>query len=171
MGQRTDIFDLGRLNLHSGEGRRIETEVSVDPIGFSGQDYALDGGVAPVVLDVSHTTSGYALRLRTKARLSGPCVRCLEDAERTVEVDAREVDQPGGGEELRSPYVDGDELDLRSWTRDAVIFALPGQILCTEECLGLCPVCGENLNQAGPEHRHEEARDPRWSKLSELRFE
>jgi DUF177 domain-containing protein len=171
MGQRTDIFDLGRLNLHSGEGRRIETDVSVEPIDLSGQAYSVEGGVAHVVVDASHTTTGYALRLRSRVALSGPCVRCLEDAERAVDIDVREVDQPGGGDELRSPYVNGDELDLRAWTRDAVIFAMPGQILCTGECRGLCPVCGENLNAAGADHRHEEATDPRWAKLGELRFE
>ncbi|MFL5825234.1 MAG: YceD family protein [Thermoleophilaceae bacterium] len=172
MGQRTDIFDLGRLNLHSGEGRRIETEVSLEPIDLSGQAYSVAGGTAHVALDMSHTTTGYALRLRTRVGLIGPCVRCLEDAERAVDVDVREVDQPGGGDELRSPYVEGENLDLRSWTRDAVIFAMPGQILCTDECRGLCPVCGENLNAgAAADHRHEEMRDPRWAKLGELRFE
>src|ERR671935_170043 len=88
-----------------------------------------------------------------------------------VEVDAREVDQPGGGEELSSPYVERGDLDLRAWARDALALALPSQIICREDCAGLCPICGLNLNQAGPEHGHESARDPRWAKLDELRFE
>ena len=50
---------------------------------------------------MSRTTgSGFALRLRYAAHLDGPCMRCLEDADAVVEVDAREVDQPGGGDEL-----------------------------------------------------------------------
>jgi uncharacterized protein len=98
-------------------------------------------------------------------------MRCLEEAGRTVLVDAREVDQPGGGEELESPYVSGEELDLHAWARDALVLALPVQIVCREDCLGLCPVCGENLNEAGPEHAHERTPDPRWAKLRELRLE
>jgi uncharacterized protein len=100
-------------------------------------------------------------------------MRCLEPAERVIEVDAREVDQPGSGDddELTSPYVDGDELDLRSWARDALVLALPTQIVCRDECRGLCPVCGENLNAASPDHAHEAEPDPRWAKLRELRFE
>ena len=43
MAQRTDIFDLGRLSLHSGEGRRIDTEVTVDPLSFGGQTYEIGG--------------------------------------------------------------------------------------------------------------------------------
>jgi uncharacterized protein len=88
-----------------------------------------------------------------------------------VAVDAREIDQPGEADELRSPYVEGDELDVKRWSRDALALALPAQIVCTDDCLGLCAVCGENLNRAGPEHKHEREPDPRWAKLGELRFE
>jgi uncharacterized protein len=64
-----------------------------------------------------------------------------------------------------------DELDLRAWAHDALALAFPAQIVCRDDCLGLCPVCGENLNEAGPDHAHEQAPDPRWAKLRELRFE
>jgi uncharacterized protein len=172
MAQRTDIFDLGRLSLHSGEGRRIDTHVTVDPLQFGGQKYETEHEV-PVRLDVSRTMDGYALRLRFSVQLDGPCMRCLEAASSTIDVDAREVDQPGAGDddELTSPYVTRDELDLRAWSRDALALALPSQIVCTEDCLGLCPVCGDNLNTAAPDHQHESAPDPRWAKLSELKFE
>ena len=173
MAQRTDIFDLGRLSLHAGEGRRIDTYVTVDPLSFGGQTYDTGTHEVPVRLDVSRTMSGYALRLRFAVRLEGPCMRCLEEANKTIEVDAREVDQPDASDddELSSPYVSRDELDLRSWSRDALALALPTQIVCTEECRGLCSVCGENLNKADPNHGHESAPDPRWAKLSELKFE
>jgi uncharacterized protein len=120
---------------------------------------------------VSHTTNGYSLRLRFQAALEGPCMRCLEAAEHGVAVDAREVDQPGGGEELSSPYLEGDELDLKAWARDALALALPTQIVCREECLGLCAICGGNLNQAGPDHAHEREPDPRWAALRELELD
>jgi uncharacterized protein len=171
MSQRTDIFDLGRLGLHSGEGRRIDTLVRSEPLEFGGQSYETGVESVPVRLDVSRMVAGYALRLRFGVRLEGPCMRCLEGARHSLEVDAREVDQPGGGDELTSPYMHGDELDLRSWVRDALALALPAQIVCRDDCLGLCPVCGENLNEAGPEHRHETSPDPRWATLSELRFD
>ena len=173
MAQRTDIFDLGRLSLHSGEGRRVDTHVTVDPLSFGGQTYAARGDEVPVRLDVSRTMNGYALRLRFSVRLDGPCMRCLEAARKRVEVDAREVDQAGAGDddELTSPYVSRDELDLRAWARDALALALPTQIVCTEECRGLCPVCGENLNLAAPDHAHESEPDPRWAKLREMKLE
>jgi uncharacterized protein len=171
MGQRTDIFDLGRLSLSSGEGRRLELEVPVERFEFGGQGYEVPGHAVAATLDVSHTTTGYALRLRFTAPLEGPCMRCLDPAGHSVDVDAREIDQPGGGEDLRSPYLDGEELDVRSWARDALALALPSQIVCAKDCLGLCPECGVNLNDAGPDHRHEAAPDPRWAALRELKLE
>ena len=123
-------------------------------------------------LDVSRTTGdGYALRLRFEATLVGPCMRCLEPADPTFEVDAREVSQPGEDDELSSPYVEHGVLDLRAWARDALALVLPTTLLCRADCAGLCPVCGIDLNQAGPEHHHEREPDPRWAKLSELRFD
>jgi uncharacterized protein len=171
VAQHTDVFDLGRLGLSSGEGRRVELQLGVDPFEFGGQKYALASRTVAATVDASRTTSGYSLRLRYEARLEGPCMRCLEDASPTVAIDAREVDQPGAGEELRSPYLREQELDVHAWARDALLLALPAQIVCREECLGLCPVCGENLNTAGPDHAHESAPDPRWAALRELKLE
>jgi len=170
MGVETHTLDLGQLALASGEGRRLDLETRVEPLVLAGQRYASEAAV-PVRIDLSRTTSGYSLRLRADVALGGPCMRCLERADREVPIDAREVDQPGGGEDLSSPYVDGDELDLGAWLRDALALALPAQIVCREECRGLCAVCGENLDSAGPEHGHEPEPDPRWAALRELRLE
>jgi uncharacterized protein len=170
VGGTTDTIDLGRLGLSSGEAASRTAPVAIDAVELGGQRYTASGGVAAARVDVSRTTSGYALRLRYEIRLEGPCMRCLDDASHELSIDAREVDQPGGGDDLRSPYLDGEELDLRSWARDALVLALPVQIPCTAECRGLCGICGANLNE-DPEHAHEREPDPRWAKLSELKLD
>lgn len=170
MALRTDTFDLGGLHLTSGEGRALDLNVAIEPFMLGGESYPVDPELVAARLDVSRTTgNGYALRLRFDATLSGPCMRCLEQAAPSFAVDAREVSQPGGGDELSSPYVKRDELDVHAWARDALALALPAKLLCRSDCAGLCAVCGENLNLAG-EHAHEREPDPRWAKLSELRF-
>jgi uncharacterized protein len=172
MPLRTDIFDLSGLRLSVGEGRRLDLHVAVAPISFGGQSYEVEPALVPARLDISRTTGeGYVLRLRLEAVLTGPCMRCLEPARPAFAVDAREVSQPGEGDELRSPYVDGGTLDLRAWARDALVLALPTTLLCRGDCAGLCPVCGVDLNTAGSEHAHEREPDPRWAKLSEIRFD
>jgi uncharacterized protein len=60
---------------------------------------------------------------------------------------------------------------VHSWARDALVLELPTQIVCSEDCKGLCAICGENLNHAAPDHAHEAAPDPRWAKLSELKLD
>ncbi len=173
MPLRTDTFDLGGLHLSSGEGRSIELAVPIDAFELGAERYTVEPELVPARLDISRTVGGgFALRLRFEATLEGPCVRCLEPAAPTFEVDAREVSQPDGeGGELTTPYVVGAILDLRAWARDALALSLPQQLICREGCAGLCPVCGVDLNTAEPGHAHEREPDPRWAKLSELRFE
>lgn len=172
MAPRTDAFDLGALHLTSGEGRRLELDVGIDPFELGGERYEAQPAVVPVNLDISRTTnSGYALRLSFAVGVQGPCMRCLEPAAPMFEVTAREVSQPGEGDELESPYVQDGLLDLRGWARDALALTLPTQLLCRPECAGLCAICGADLNAEGPEHSHEAQPDPRWAKLSELRFD
>ena len=173
MARRADSFDLGRLGLSSGEASTEgQLLVTIDSLAFGGQTYTARDGEVEARLDVSRTTGeGYALRLRFDLRLAGPCMRCLEDAGAPVQVDVREVDQPAvGDDDLRSPYLQEQELDLRSWARDSLVLALPVQIVCAEECRGLCAVCGANLND-NPGHGHERQPDPRWAKLSDLKLD
>lgn len=172
MAAKTDVFDLGRLRLSPGEARRLELAVPLGAFSYGGRGYEPQPAQAEAVLDVARMTGGgYSLRLRFAAALAGPCMRCLEPAAPQTAVDAREVDRPGGGDELSSPYVHGDDLDLAAWAHDAFALALPDQVLCRADCAGLCPECGANLNAAGPEHHHERAPDPRWAKLRELKLE
>jgi uncharacterized protein len=168
---RTDNFELAPLRLRSGDGRRFDLHVAIDDFHYGGEPYAATPALVPARLDISRTTgNGYALRLRFTASLEGPCMRCLEPAAPAFDVDAREVSQPGGGDELSSPYVVDEELALAQWARDALALALPAQIACREDCAGLCGQCGANLND-DPGHHHEAAPDPRWAKLGELKFD
>lgn len=171
MALRTDTFDLGALRLSAGEARTLELQVAVADYTLGGQRYAVEQEAIDARLDISRTTGGgYALRLRFQAALRGPCMRCLEPASPRAAIDALEVSQPGSGEELESPYVEHDILDLHAWARDALALSLPSTLLCRGDCAGLCPVCGVSMAEAGPDHRHERGPDPRWAKLSELRF-
>jgi uncharacterized protein len=165
-------LDLAALRLTPGEGRRLEFEVPVDGLTLGGERYEAGPSSVPVKLEISRMTGGgYALHLRFTASLAGPCMRCLKPAAPVVDVDAREVDRPREGEELQSPYVRDEQLDLAAWVHDAIALAGPAKVLCREDCAGLCPECAADLNEAGPDHHHEAAPDPRWEKLRELKLE
>lgn len=172
MAQASTIIDLARLSLSHGEGRRLELPVPLEPLELAGQAYVSPDSV-PVRLDVSRPSGGYAFRLRFPVRIEGPCMRCLEGAALEAEVEAREVAQENTeDEELLSPYVSDDELDLGRWAHDAAVLAIPSQFLCRPDCAGLCQVCGESLNDADPaDHEHDAGPDPRWAKLGELKLD
>lgn len=171
MAPLVDDLDLAALSLAPGAGRRLELATRVDPVELGGERYRFAPDPVELSLEVSRMTGGgYALHLRLDARVEGPCMRCLEAAAPALGVDAREVDRPGGGAELDSPYVAGEQLDVKGWVRDALALALPTQVVCSDDCRGLCPVCAVNLNAAGEGHRHERELDPRWAKLRDLRL-
>jgi uncharacterized protein len=170
---RTTVIDLSRLALSHGEGKRIELPVELAPFELGGQTYVADPAAPTVRLEVSRPSGGFAFKLNFPVHIVGPCMRCLEDAALSVGVEAREIDHAGTDDaELRSPYVTDDELDISRWAHDAVMLALPTQILCRPDCAGLCPDCGEPLNDADPAaHEHEKPIDPRWSALDNLKLD
>jgi uncharacterized protein len=172
MAPATHDFDLASLRLSGGEGRRLELQVPIEALMLGSERYEAEPALVTAELTISRMAGGgYALRMSFAAALSGPCMRCLKPAAPLLEIDAREVDVPGGGDELESPYVNEEVLDVAAWARDAFALAMPAKILCREDCPGLCPICAVDLAEAGPEHRHDAAPDPRWAKLRELKLE
>lgn len=169
----TTIVDLSRLTLSHGEAGRLDVPARLDSLELGGQPYSAKPETVVARLDISRSSGGYVLRLRFPAHLEGPCMRCLGPAAVDLEIDAREVDQHDtDDEELCSPYVAEDELDIGRWAHDATVLAIPTQFLCRPDCAGLCPTCGESLNEADPSaHVHDTGGDPRWEKLKGLKLE
>ena len=98
----------------------------------------------------------------------GTCRRCLGEASGTVAAEVRELFEEGSDGEETYP-MHGDQVDAEPLVRDAVLLDLPAAPLCREDCRGLCPKCGANLNEAGDDHDHPEERDPRWAALDQLK--
>jgi uncharacterized protein len=163
-------FSLRTVKLRPGEQFRDVRSVDLEPLELGGQRYVPLPESPEAVLTLTQTTSGLVLELELDVRVVGPCMRCLADAGVDVHVAAREYQatSPGESDELRTPYIDDAKLDLSGWAHDAVALALPDKILCREDCAGLCPVCGKDLNREPHEHEGEEL-DPRWTVLSELK--
>jgi uncharacterized protein len=162
-------FDLRKLRLRSGDQAREEVEIELGPLVLGGQTYAPAPDPVPARLTVTRASSGTVLELSFAVTLEGPCFRCLQDAALRLSLDLREYQaaRPEGDEE-QTEYLDDDRLDLSAWAHDAIALALPDKILCRDDCAGLCPVCGKDLNEEPHEHTEERA-DPRWAALESLR--
>ncbi|HEY5057453.1 MAG TPA: DUF177 domain-containing protein [Gaiellaceae bacterium] len=163
-------FNLRHVKLHAAEQLRTELEVELDGLVLGGQEYLPAPALAASELLITKTTTGSVFELSFGVRLRGPCFRCLADTELELPIHAREyhATDPGADEELRSPYVADDVLDLSAWARDSLALALPEKILCRPDCAGLCPACGKDLNVEPHEHE-ETGSDSRWSALEALR--
>jgi uncharacterized protein len=163
-------FNLRRLRLRSGEQFRDEVEIELEPLVLGGEEYAPRPSPLPATLTITQATSGIVFELELAVQLLGPCQRCLTETSVSEHIHAREYQaaNPGDDDELRTPYLRDDQLDLDAWARDALALQLPDKILCRPDCAGLCPVCGADLNVEP--HTHEElGADPRWAALDELR--
>lgn len=113
------------------------------------------------------------------ANLELTCARCLEPVVQSV---SREFDllyRPRGADagreelsvtaaEAEVGYYQGEGLLLEEALREQVLLAVPLKAICREDCKGLCPHCGRNLNLE-PCSCAEPVEDPRWSALKEIR--
>ncbi|HUY72553.1 MAG TPA: DUF177 domain-containing protein [Gaiellaceae bacterium] len=162
-------FDLRRVKLRPGEEHREALEVELPVFEFAAQRYlpVPENVVSELVVMRALTGTVFALAFRT--RLHGPCYRCLGEAVLELRVNAHEYQASSpDDDELRTPYLANDVLDVSGWARDAVVLALPDKILCRADCAGLCPECGKNLNEEPHEHE-ETTADSRWQALEALR--
>ena len=163
-------FNLRQVKLRSGEEYRDEIELELEPFELGGERYIPVPEKVPAALAITKASTGTVFELGFTARMHGPCYRCLDDAVLEVPIAAREYQatNPEGADELRTPYLRDDNLDLFSWARDAIALELPEKILCRADCAGLCPVCGKNLNTE-PHTHEDEPTDSRWAALESLR--
>ncbi|HEY3766668.1 MAG TPA: YceD family protein [Gaiellales bacterium] len=165
------MLDVGNLALKPGDVRRLRVPVAIDPLQFGGERYEVVADPEGADVELQAMVGGLYLKLRFEATVAGPCYRCLEEASVTVKVSATEYQEQGADpldDELGCEYLDGDELDVDRWARDALVLALPGKILCQPDCAGLCPRCGVRL-EPGVDHDcapHE--TDSRWDALRGL---
>jgi len=116
---------------------------------------------------------------KLKATLELACARCLEpvvqEVARSFELLYRPQGSDAGREELSVTdaeaeigYYQGGGLLLEDVLREQILLALPLKVICREDCKGLCPHCGKNLNTGGCSCA-EPLEDPRWAALKDIR--
>jgi len=112
-------------------------------------------------------------------RLEMACARCLEPITQDVKRDFDLLYRPQGADagrdemsvtdaEAEISYYEGEGLPLEDVVREQVLLAAPLKVTCREDCKGLCPHCGKNLNEGQCLCAVEE-EEPRWAALKEIR--
>jgi uncharacterized protein len=152
-------FDLRSLRFGDASETWRRLPVDVEPFLFGGLEYSVPGGSVDLLLTAARVGDNVTLTAEFETDVVGPCQRCLDDADVCVEARGVEYVRHGdseGEEEDDEGYVVANVVDVERWTRDLIADALPPKLLCRDDCLGLCPVCGADLN-ADPGHGHDEA--------------
>ena len=167
-------IELDRIAPDPGDGKRIEVDLDPGTVRLGADEYAFEPAPAKVRLDVSRTAAGHALKLAFAGELAGPCMRCLGPARvrgggRGAGGRSAAHRRRGAAEPVRDR---GRARPERLGPRRAGALRCPSSCSAAPDCAGLCPVCGETLNDAAPgAHEHPWEPDPRWAKLRELKLD
>lgn len=186
-------FNVHELARRAGEMKEYQLDLTIlESVGVP-LIAVPAGDVIEVDLRIESVTEGVLLSANLYAIAKGECIRCLDAVE--IEVD-RKIQElylyEPSNEKLakklhrsksaadNSPenidddlidelWMDGNVMDLQRPIRDAIVLDLPLNPLCSENCLGLCPDCGQKWENLPQDHLHE-AIDARWAGLNGLDF-
>ena len=166
MINQTDNNFLDISKLLSGELAKIDfdfrdipfpagdEEIAVSSLRFSGEAKDISGFIRLI-----GTITGVH---------SAPCARCLAPVARefSTPIDLSVVTSPTESDE-DFILAEGQKIDLGSFATETVLLTLPLRLLCREDCKGLCPTCGKDLNLGDCECNHKEI-DPRLAGLADF---
>ena len=136
-------IDIADAVMSEGEVFSAEFDGTLADIEYMGEHYRFDGGVH-VAVDYWFDSGEVTVRGRLSARLIAQCSRCLKEILYPVDLEFIEHYKERG-EDGEYPF-SGEEIDLDRMLCDNVVMNLPGKLLCSEDCKGLCSVCGQDLN-------------------------
>ncbi len=142
-------FDFEDIPFPDGD-----EEIAVSSLRFSGEAKDISGFIRLIgIITGEH---------------SAPCARCLAPVTRTfsIEINLSVVTTPTESDE-DVLLAEGQKIDLGSFVTETVLLNLPLRLLCREDCKGLCPKCGKDLNAGECECDHKEI-DPRLAGLADF---
>lgn len=160
-------LELSDLFVTPGSRVAVDERFVYDDLSAEGENLT----VSPVAVKGQVTNTGGLVELTYTADFtySKPCDRCLKETEKSVcRVFVHTLALSAEHEDSDDIIVVTDgALDLFSLVRDDILLELPVRHLCSENCLGLCPQCGQNLNEGRCDCKTQ-AVDPRMAILDEL---
>ena len=188
------VDEIGNSGIDRAEG--IAAEALDETLREAGESDWRAAGEATFEARFDKVAGKILMRARALVRLQTDCKRCLvampielpfeftvqfSSKPARVEVDARPSSEPkrlrdevgtGASFDLSAPdeeFFDGKAIDTAEVFREQLLLNLPMGLVCRDDCKGLCPVCGEQLNQreCGCDRR---PMDPRWEALRSIKL-
>lgn len=162
-------IDLSSVIKVTGAEIAIDGEVGFSDAQFLGENYRFS---EPLKIKgrVYNNGKTLALELDVTGEMETNCARCLEPLMADVSYSIHELlsqREDGAKEDEDIILFDGYEIELDDIIEDHFLMNVSGKYLCDEECMGLCPHCGKNLND-GDCDCNKEYIDPRWQALADI---
>ncbi|MBZ5657326.1 MAG: DUF177 domain-containing protein [Acidobacteriia bacterium] len=177
------LIEIEELELHPVDFREEFSPGAIDLGAEVRQRTQLRSEGRADLVEEHHGKHKVVQDIRLKGKLDTSlevaCARCLDpvlyEVDRSFDLLYRPLGTDAGHEELSITdaeaeigYYQGEGLMLEDALREQVLLALPLKVVCREDCKGLCPLCGKNLNESQCScAAHME--DPRWAALKEIR--
>ena len=168
-------IELEKLERGRGDFAHVYQPGELDPVDERvklGQPVEVKGGVRT-------TGAGVGVNGHVETRVQVECDRCLKPVELPVSADfaleyITEADYESSSaaalseEELSVSVFDGESIDVDEIVKEQILLAVPVRTLCREDCKGICPECGIDLNTGQCDCTPNEI-DPRWAALKGLK--
>jgi uncharacterized protein len=166
MARRDFGVNVADLLHRPGARRHVELTGKLDALRVV-DTVVPEGAPVAVAATLEWVSDGILATGGVTAPWVAACRRCLTEVHGEVEARFQELfePEPHEGESYR---LQGDYIDLAPMARESLLLELPLAPLCREDCAGLCPTCGADLN-AGPCGCPPTDGDPRWAALDGLR--
>jgi uncharacterized protein len=155
----------------------LDFEVAPEDLELSDESLGFERPIE-VSLRISRSLETFAVDGAIRCPVKGECCRCLAPVEHSAQASTRLLIQRKRASQEELEAVEDQEfeildpgtreMDLKDFMRAEIILELPQQVYCKEDCKGLCPQCGCDLNK-GLCSCGEAAVDPRWAALGKIR--
>ena len=161
--------DLSSVIKVTGAEVKLSSTVGFGDAEFLGETYRF---IEPLKVEGRVYNNGQSLTLEANVsgRMVTECARCLDEVEADVEFSVHELlsqREEGADEDEDIILFDGYEIELDDIIADHFLMNISGRYLCSDDCKGLCPICGQNLNH-GECDCDNEYIDPRWQALADI---
>ena len=161
-------INVAEIRRHLTGKKNLQFDVEPAELDITGSELPIAGRIH---IDGEISNVGDVLLLQTKvsARVNRTCSRCLKEFTAVSDAEVVEKYYPSGspGVENDAYVYEADIVDITEPLREGLLLAEPLRVLCNEDCLGICPVCGADRN-VHPCSCNTGAIDPRLAALKQF---
>jgi uncharacterized protein len=164
------IIDLSSILKDIGGAIDVCGKAELEDTDFLGEEFVFPDGLT-INGKITNNTKSLHLTADVSGKVKVHCARCMEEIEEPVSFKISEFlvseEQATDSDDDDAVVFSDDKIDIDELIINNFLLNSSGKYLCSEDCKGLCPSCGKNLNH-GECNCSDDSIDPRWAALAEI---